>query len=68
MAKVTFKHLRALSYCIPAVRRFCAEHGVDIREFREGVDTQRLRATGHRYAIKAAELAEREASDQERDS
>lgn len=58
MAKVTLQHLRELEYCLPQVRRFCREHGFQMREFRDGVEAERLRATGHYHAIKAAEHAE----------
>ncbi|WP_420553968.1 hypothetical protein [Neptuniibacter marinus] len=58
---VTFQDLRKLKYCAPRVRVWCDDHGIDIRRFRAGIPASELRATGCGLAIKAAELAEREA-------
>tara|TARA_R110001583_G_C5584539_1_gene403182 strand:+ start:519 stop:713 length:195 start_codon:yes stop_codon:yes gene_type:complete len=63
MAKVTFAHLRELRYCVPGVKRFCARHGIELREFRDGVETERMRATGDRYARIVADLAEQRERD-----
>jgi len=61
MAKVTFKHLRQAHFCTPGIRRWCSQHGFMMRDFREGIDSQRLRDTGCGFACRAAELAEQEA-------
>ena len=60
MALVTLKHTRQLGYCVPRLREWCREHGFNIREFKTGVDSARLRATGDHLAIVAADLAEQE--------
>ena len=60
MALVTMKHIRQLGYCAPRLREWCLEHGFNIREFKDGVDSARLRATGDHLAIAAADLAEQE--------
>ena len=72
MALVTFKHLRELGYCVPSLRYWCQEHGVNIREFAAGVDSGRLRAIGDHHAVAAADLAEQDGGngqeEQEADS
>ena len=60
MALVTLKHTRQLGYCVPRLREWCREHGFNIREFKMGVDSARLRATGDHLATVAADLAEQE--------
>ena len=60
MALVTMKHIRELGYCVPRLRDWCREHGFNIREFKMGVDSARLRATGDPLATVAADLAEQE--------
>ncbi|MDX1464130.1 MAG: hypothetical protein R3215_00325 [Halomonas sp.] len=59
---VTLRHLRALGYCVPRIRAWCREHGIDLREFQEehGVPVSRVRATGCYFAARAADLAESE--------
>lgn len=66
MALVTLKHIRELEYCVPRLREWCHDHGIDIREFKNGVDSGRLRATGDHFAIVAADLAEHETEWAER--
>ena len=60
MALVTLKHTRQLGYCVPRLREWCQEHGIDMRELKSGVDSARIRATGDHLAIVAADLAEQE--------
>lgn len=63
MALVTINHLRELGYCLPALRQWCRDNGVDIREFVSGMDSARLRAIGDPYAVAAADLADQEDHD-----
>ncbi len=60
MALVTMKHIRELEYCAPRLREWCREHGINVRDFKAGVDSDWLRATGDHLAIAAANLAEQE--------
>lgn len=60
MALVTMSHIRELGYCASGLRRWCAQHDIDIREFSSGIPSERLKAMGDGFALKAAELAERE--------
>lgn len=60
MAKVTFRHLRQLKYCKPRVTEWCAQHGFNIRDFRDGIDADKIRATGCGMAKRAADLAEQD--------
>lgn len=60
MSLVTFKHIRALGYCTPRLREWCQLNGFEMREFRDGIDADRLRQTGDPFAIAAADLAEQE--------
>lgn len=60
MAKVTFKHLRALNYCVPRIRTWCKDYGFNIRDFGDGIDSEKIRTTGCGFGIRAAELAEQE--------
>jgi hypothetical protein len=63
MAKVYFRHLKALKYCTPRIRQWCADHGYAMRMFRAGIEADELRKTGCGMAIKAADLADREAQE-----
>lgn len=66
MAKVYFSHLRKLEYCVPRIRQWCADNGVPIKAFREGIEADELRKTGCGLAIKAADLADAEAERENR--
>lgn len=61
MAKVYFHHLRKLKYCTPRIKQWCEDHGVPLRSFREGIESDELRKTGCSLAIRAADLADEEA-------
>lgn len=65
MALVTFDHLRRLKYCRSSIVAWGKEYGVDIRRFRAGVPSEEVRATGHPFAIRAADLAESEQHQQQ---
>lgn len=58
---VTFKTLRSLKYCAASVKRWCDQHEIDIRRFRDGVPVSEIRATGCPMALAAADKAEQEA-------
>lgn len=62
MAKVYWRHGREMGYCAPAMVSFIREQGMNPRDFHEsrGVDSEIMRATGNRFAIAVAELAEKE--------
>lgn len=52
------KHARALSYCLPGVRRFCTRHGLSWKQFvKVGLPAHAFEATGDAMAIKLAEYA-----------
>ena len=55
---VTMKHLRRLGYCASGCRKFAERHGIDFRAFvRDGIDADRLAATGDGMAMAAVEEA-----------
>lgn len=62
MALVTIAHLRRLGYCAAGLREWCKCHGYSLRQFSEGVPSEEIRRTGDGFAIKAADLAERESN------
>lgn len=53
--------LRKLHFCSEGIRRFCAVHGFQIKDFVTGIPSDIMRNTGDGNAIAAAEHAEREA-------
>ena len=61
---VTLAHLRRLDYCKTRILEWCKEYGIPARRFcrNVGVPVSEVRATGCAFAIAAADLAEREAS------
>ena len=59
-AMVTFKHLRALGFCAPGIKRWCQQNDFDPRRFREGVPASELRTYKCDFAQRAADAAEAE--------
>ena len=56
MARVTIEHTRAVGYCRKGVRAFLQRHGLSWRQFLyEGIDEERLLATGDAMATRAVE-------------
>ncbi len=55
---VRMSHMRKLGYCAAGVRRFAERHGLDFKAFvRDGIDADRLAATGDGMALAAIEEA-----------
>ncbi|WP_420598647.1 hypothetical protein [Neptuniibacter sp.] len=63
MAKVYFRHLRALDYCKDGLLLWCQRYNISKRVFFKGIDSDELRKVGCPLANKAADLADREGSD-----
>lgn len=43
MTRVRIEDCRAIRYCVPGVKRWCGNNGLDFREFvRNGVDADQL--------------------------
>ncbi len=56
---VRMAHMRKLGYCAAGVRRFAERHDLDFKAFvRDGIDADRLAATGDGMALAAIEEAE----------
>lgn len=55
---VQLKHIRQLGYCRRGAVKFFARHGWDWSDFlRNGIDAEKLIATGDAMAMKAVEVA-----------
>ena len=60
MTIVTIRHCREHGYSPAGVRKFLEEHGFDWRDFlANGIDAEKLRATGAGPAIALADKVER---------
>lgn len=63
MIRVYRRHLNQLKYCARGSRAFFERYSWDWAKFlREGKSAEEIRASGDAMAVKAADLAEREAS------
>lgn len=61
MTTVHMVHIRQAKQCSRGARAFFLRHGLDWAGFlRNGVDAEKLRATGDAMALKVVEQAERE--------
>lgn len=59
MARVFVKDLRKLRYCVKGSKAFFDRYGLDWQSFkRNGIDAEKLRATGDGMAIKLVEAVE----------
>ncbi len=55
---VRMKHIRQASLCSDGARGFWARHGLDWTDFlRNGIDAEKLLATGDAQAAKVVEVA-----------
>lgn len=55
---VRMKHIRQAKLCSDGARGFWARHGLDWTDFlRNGIDAEKLLATGDAQAIKVVEVA-----------
>jgi hypothetical protein len=56
---VRMVHIRQAKMCSNGTRDFFNRHGLDWQEFlKEGVDAEKLRATGDAMALKVVKVAE----------
>ena len=63
MVRVYLRHLRALDYCARGSRAFFQRHGWDWHQFlQNGLEAEAFRKTGDAMAMKAAQVAEQEAT------
>lgn len=59
---ITAVHARRAGYCLSNCRPFFARHGLDFRDFiRNGIDAEKLLATGDDMAARVVALAQRDA-------
>lgn len=65
-AIVRHVHMRELGYCNRGAREWFARHGLSWSEFvAQGVDAEKLRATGDAMALRVVEHAERASDGQQ---
>lgn len=56
--KVTMRHIREARMCSKGARAFFETHGLDWQEFlREGIDSDKLEATGDIMALNVVKVA-----------
>lgn len=61
MTVVHMVHIRRAKQCSQGARAFFVRHGLDWSDFlRNGIDAEKLRATGDAMALSVVEQAERE--------
>lgn len=70
MTKVFIRHIRAIELpggkrlCAPGTRQWFRNHGFDWNDFLfNGIDADKLTATGDHWALKAVANAEKEEAD-----
>ncbi len=60
--RVYVRHMRALGFCLKGCRRFYADHGLDWQGcLTDGTPVEHVEATGDAMALRAVELARKEA-------